>query len=214
MTAYYAAQVALGVVAAAIVAERIRALMYRASLPLRPFRRVLLALVRTGQAERARRLGEAARPAWVGEVASCMLSAHADGLDAERLVEPVLLEMRYEAGRGLWALRVMASVASASGVLGALWQLLRVLEGRVGLEGLEAGLAERMAFQRALLSLLIGAMVATVALYARSVLARQARRLLGDVGRLSEELAGALQRPAGEEDEAGARGVHDPTDAP
>lgn len=125
-----------------------------------------------------------------------MLSAHAEGQDPERAVEPALLEMRYEAGRGLWALRVMASVASASGVLGALWQLLRLLEGHVGLEGLEAGLAERMAFQRALLSLLIGAAVAAVSLYARSVLARQARRLLGEVLRLSEELATALRGPA------------------
>ncbi|MFW6067490.1 MAG: hypothetical protein ACOC97_04070 [Myxococcota bacterium] len=191
----------LAVVAAGVLVGRLRVLMYRAPLPARPFRRVLVAQVGAGELDRARALAEAARPSWVGEMAAHLLDVHAEGGDPEAELDPFLLELRYEATRGLWSVRALAALASAGGLLGAVWVLLRLLQGDHGLEGLMAGLPERLAFERALLSLLLGAVTASVCLYARAVLARQARRLLREVREISDALLDAL-------------GVKDPDQAP
>ncbi|MFW5877227.1 MAG: MotA/TolQ/ExbB proton channel family protein [Myxococcota bacterium] len=192
MTLYHAGQLVLAVVAVAVIASRIRVLLYDAPLPLRPFRRLLTAAVRDGDMERARAMAAAAEPAWVGQAARTALEAHGEGHEAWLSAEPLLLELRFEAERGLWGLRALASLASALGFLGAIWELLKMLQGDHGLEGLMAGLAERMAFERALLSLLLGAVVAGVCLYARAILGRQAVRLLRDVRDLLDSLLEAL----------------------
>lgn len=201
MTAFHAAQVALAAVAAALIVARLRALFFVAPLPVRPLRRMLESRVRRGDLTRALALAEHARPAWIAEAAAAVLRARVRGKDPLSAVEPMLLDLHYEAGRGLWAIRVLATIASAMGLLGALAALMNLLYGDHGLTGLVRGLPERLAFERALLSMLIGMSTAGVCLYAWRLLRRRARRLLDDVREVTDAL---VEAP----------GVVDPEDAP
>lgn len=174
--------------AAALIVGRLRVLYFVAPLPARPLRRRLEAHLRRGDVQGALALAERARPAWVGMAAADILHALARGEDPLPVAETTLLDWHAEAGRGLWAIRVLATVASALGLLGALWALIGFLYGNHGVAGLMEGLPERLAFEQALLSMLIGMCTAGVCLYAWRLLGRRARRLVKDVSEVTDAL--------------------------
>jgi biopolymer transport protein ExbB/TolQ len=192
VTVFHVGQGVLAVVAVGLIAARLRALFFEAPLPVRELLRVLEGQVRAGDVASARRLAQAALPAWVGRAAEAVLGAHDAGADPLRAVDPLLLDLRYEAGRGLWAIRTMATMASALGLLGALVALMGLLHGDHGLAGLVEGLPERLAFERALLSMLMGLSTAGVCLYAWRILRRRARRLLRDAGQVADAMLDAV----------------------
>jgi biopolymer transport protein ExbB/TolQ len=191
VTAFHAAQIALAACAAAVVAARIRDLFFVAPLPVDALLRGLKNRAAVGDMEGAAALAARGGPAWVARVAGRALAAHGAGCEAEEEegLEELLADLSYEATRGLWALRILARAASAAGLLGAVIAVLELRYGHGGLIRLVAGLPERIAMERALLSVLLGMATAGVCLYARGLLRRQALRLLADVRRVEDRVA-------------------------
>ena len=184
---FTAVQLGLAVAVCVLVVGRARVLLYRAPLGTREFLAALRAALADGDRERADELAEAGRPAWVAEIARAALSADSE----PGAVDELLAEQHYEAGKGLVALRGLASVSSALGFLGAIAQLIWLLGGDHGLLGLAAGRAESLAAGRALLAIALGVTVSGVAFVALGVLRRAARELIQDTRRVALELTGA-----------------------
>ena len=194
MTWFHYVQIAFGLAVAGFIAWRMRVLFFEAALDAGPFLPALRRVLAEEGPEAARDLAAAARPAWVGRVAHAGLEARLAGGDVSIEVEEELGELRFEAGRGVGALRVLASVATATAVLGGVVELIGVLGGgQRGLEGLMAGLAEKLAFERALLAVALGVAIALVCYTARGAFRAQATALVRDMVRAAE----LVDRPPG-----------------
>lgn len=197
LTAYHALQLLLAAYVAALISERTRTLFYRAPLEARPYARAALRAVRSGDWDAASSLARTGQPAWIAEVLTAAVEARGRGEPVTLALDEVLVELKYQAERSLGSLRVLASLASVLGMLGAVIEALRFLSGDVGLLGLMAGLSERAAFQRALLAFVIGASTAAVALASRRTLGRQAIRLY----REARDMGAAIEEAVGDERE-------------
>lgn len=187
---YHALQLLLAAYVAALISERTRTLFYRAPLEAKPYAKVALRAVRAGDWSAAEALARAGKPAWIAEVLGAAVEARKRGEAVTIALDEVLSELKYEAERSLLSLRVLSSLASVSGMLGAVIEVLRFLSGDVGLLGMMAGLSERTTAERALLAFVIGASTAAVAMASRRTLGRQAVRLYreaADMGAAIEE---------------------------
>ena len=100
----------------------------------------------------------------------------------------ILSEIHSEARAGLELLKGLARLATASGLLGMVGYLLWMMEGDHGLVGLQAGLPEKIAAQRGLLAMTIGACVALFAHASRGMLAPIALRTVQDATRVLRAL--------------------------
>lgn len=186
MTWYVALQCVLAAAVVAIVVERTRTLLFRAPLDTRTWLRALHAAVADGDRDGARALARVARPAWVAEIATRALSAD----PAERAeLDELLSDYRYEAFRRLRALRILASVGTASGFFGAVLELIWLFSGDHGLAGLQAGRVERIALEGAALSVAIGIAVSVFAFVSLGILKRAAATLITDVQKTAVELS-------------------------
>jgi hypothetical protein len=132
----------------------------------------------------ARALAEAGAPAWVPEVVGLCLAG--EGLEALERVS----DLKYEATKRLYALRVFASLGTALGFLGALVELIWLMSGDHGLLALQAGLVERIAMERAILAMAIGVAISVFSLVALSVLKKAALSLIRDVTKALDLLEG------------------------
>ena len=171
-------QGALAVVLAGFVAERLRALVVRGDLEARPYVAAVRRAWVSGEDAVARRLIEGGRPAWVAEVLAAAQDAKDAGTPVMASVDEVLVDLRFEALRGLRTIRGLSSLGSVSGLLGALIQVVWLLGGNHGLEGLMPGLPEKLAAERAMLSMVFGMAIALVAFGSLRVVADVGKRLL------------------------------------
>lgn len=162
-----------------------------ASLSGRPFVAAFRRCLADGDLDRAVALAERGGPAWVARVARAGLGAVGEGIAVERAVDEPLADMRLELER-VRGTRALARIASAAGLLAALIELLWLhVGGERGLEGLVAGLPERLATQSALLSATIGVVTALVIVVAGAALRRDAERAYAAALRIAEVLEGA-----------------------
>jgi hypothetical protein len=179
----------LASVAVFVAAERIRELLFRA--PLAPsFTSAVVAALEDGDRAHAEALTRAGGTAWVAETLHARLGPEPS------MAEELLAELGYRATRRLYALRVFASLGTATGFLGAISQLIWLMSGDHGLLALKAGLVERIAMERALLCLVTGVAISVFCLVAMGVLKRAAIELVGDVKRAVTRVELALDPPA------------------
>jgi len=171
----------------ALVTERIRALLFVAPVQAR----LLTQLERcceAGHLEAARLLVSSLPGTSACRVALAGLSGAADGLSA---MQEELLEVRAWTTRRLRAVRVCATMASTLGLLGAIVSLVFGFGGS-GLLSLQAGLAERVALDQALLAMGIGVGTSAFCFYAFGLLRRAAHETLAQAVRAARAVEEAI----------------------
>ena len=150
----------------------------------------ILASLRAGELARARALATGGGDAWEAQLGRMAIDAHNRGVDVGAMVEEVMADIRFQAAAGLRSLRVLASIGSASGLMGACVEYVWLMAGDHGLAGLMPGRPQELATARAIVSVAIGFSVMIVALAARARLGREGRVLLTR----ARKTAGALDR--------------------
>ena len=190
MTGFHIAQLVLGLGVLGLIGRRVHEVYFEAGRFDARLGEALLASLRAGEIERARALVRAAGPAWDARLGGAALTAHDDGVDVGAHVDEVMTDLRFRAAAGLQSLRVLGSIGSASGLMGACVEFVWLMAGDHGLTGLMAGRPQEIATGRALLAVAIGFSVLNVALSARTQLARDGAALLAR----ARKLAGALDR--------------------
>ncbi len=161
-------QLAFALFVAVLIAERVRVLYWRAPLS-DAAQRWLLAALRTGDGDAVARL-RTARP----ESHAARILADADG-DVNELLGDLFEEARAR----LLALRVSATLASTTGLLGGILQLARGdgAEG-AGLLALKAGAVAQARVSEAITTMAIGVAISAVCFQALSSLREAAKRLV------------------------------------
>jgi biopolymer transport protein ExbB/TolQ len=185
---YHWAEVALGVAVMVVAIPRIRALVYQAPIESKPFFAELEKLLASDR-ERAKRLARAAEPAWAGRAALLGMTE-----SSSREMQAFLDDLAFEAQRSLTALRALGRLASAAGLLGAVFSILWMLEGDHGILRLAAGRVEAIALEDAIISVALGMSISMFAISVRRMLVRQGTRLLRDSERAIEIVLAARER--------------------
>jgi hypothetical protein len=187
MIFFHLGQALIAVAVGVILFGRIREVLYRGSLERVPFVAAVRVVLAEGDQDRALALVRAAEPAFVARGARALLDP-----DASEPVDECLAELHYEAQRHLGTLRVLARVATASGLLGAIVELLWLVYGDHGILPLQAGLVETMALEGGILAIVLGAATSGVAFYGLSIVKRRASALLRDVALAVDSLEASL----------------------
>ena len=165
-------QCAWAVAVLALIAERAHALFVRYAVSEAGFLFVTRSL-RDGDLEGVR--------AWAHARSRTLLAAllvPSDASDDPGDPASVLTELSHRTHERLLALRVAATLSSTLGLLGGVLAIARGVGGKPGLLGLQAGLAERLAMQDALLSMALGVGTAAVCFHALSRFRARARELV------------------------------------
>lgn len=194
MTTYHAAQLVLLIAVLVLAVERVRALYYRGAVDAALLRRALVRLLAADRADRAAQLALAARPALVIEPVLALLDP---GLpNDERLgeLDERLVDLEQRATERLRPLRVLATLASAVGFIGAFLEIHWIFAGDHGLMGLQAGLVESVGLSRAFLSIALGIGTSSLGIAAYTLLAKRARALIADGRRLVGSVEEALEK--------------------
>lgn len=178
MTAYHYGQIVLALGVLALVGKRVHEVFFEAGRFDKRLGEAILASLRAGETARARALAAGGGEAWEARIGRAAFDAYDRGVDVGATVEEVMGDVRYSASAGLRSLRVLASIASASGLMGACIEYVWLMTGDHGLAGLMAGRPQELATTRAILSVAIGFSVMIVALSARTQLGREGRALL------------------------------------
>ncbi len=181
MIGFASLQLLIAAIVVVVAGRRAYEIFVRAPLDARLFIAEVRRALGREEPEAIVELARGAPDAWLARVAE--EGAH----DVERAQE-LVGDLRIESMRGLLALRSLGTVASLLGLMGAILQAIQVLSGERGLEGLVAGLAERMAMQRATTSMAIGLATALFAFYARMQLREAGRNLIGEAERCVDVL--------------------------
>lgn len=198
MTLYNGFQLVIAAVVVALTAERFRVLFYRAPIDTDRFIPALLQRVRDGKLRVAEQLSDAGRPSWVPTLLHAMIHAYreAEGdpsTAADMARDEQWDALRDEAGKRLHAIRGLASVASAVGLLGVLLEFREALSEGANLLVMEAGSPQTEAIQHALVTMTIGMATSWLCYAALRMLREQARGLAKamkeNARRLSEALA-------------------------
>jgi hypothetical protein len=175
-------QIALSLAVLCVAAER----FYKVGV-LAPvsdaFLRALERMLRAGQVEPASRVSVELPTRWTSRVVNNALGAEPE--DSELL----LLDLLEEAGSRLGLLRLCATLASTLGLLGGILIIRSGFGADVGLLALEAGLAERAAIGRALLTMGIGVGTAAFAFAAHGALRRASTRAYSQAQRVERLVA-------------------------
>ncbi len=188
MTAYHYGQLVLAVGVLVLVGRRVHEVFFEAARHDRRLGDAILAHLRAGEIESAGALAAGGGPSWEARLGRAALDAHHAEMDVGAMVEEVMTDLRFQASAGLRSLRVLASIASASGLMGACVEYVWLMNGDHGLAGLMAGRPEEMATGRAILAVAIGFSVMIVALSARTQLGREGRALLARARKTAEAL--------------------------
>jgi hypothetical protein len=155
-----------------------------APVDTKPFLAAVRRALEDGDVEDVRSLAEAGRPAWVPDLIAVTLAG--DPADAMERAS----DLRFDATRRLYALRVFASLGTALGFLGALVELIWLLSGDHGLLALQAGLVERIAMERAILAMVLGVAISVFCLVSLAILKKAALALARDLGSAADLLEG------------------------
>ena len=190
MTLFHIGQLLLTFGVLALIGRRVHEVFFVFGRFDARYSEALMASLRGGDVGRARALAAGGGPAWEARLARAGLEAYDGSMDVGAFVDEVMTDVRFQAGAGLRSLRVLGSIGSASGLMGACVEFVWLMAGDHGLSGLMAGRPQEMATARALLAVAIGFSVMIVALAARSQLGREGRVLLAR----SRKLAAALDR--------------------
>jgi hypothetical protein len=145
-------------------------------------------LLRDQQIGAAHRLAQLLPRRWVSRV---VLNAGATEPEAP---EFVLLDLFEEAGLRLGMLRLSATLASTLGLLGGILLIRSGFSADVGLLALEAGLAQRAALGRALLTMSVGVGTAAFAFAAHAAIRRASTAAYAQAQRIDRFLS-VLVRP-------------------
>jgi biopolymer transport protein ExbB/TolQ len=185
-------QCAWALVVLGLVAERAHALFVRYAVSEAALLFVARSL-RNGDFDAAR--------AWAAARPHTLLAALiAPREDADESVDDsaaLLSELSHRTHERLLALRVAATLSSTLGLLGGVVAIARGMGGSPGLLGLQAGLAERLAMQDALLSMALGVGTAAVCFHALSRFRARARELVTQLRSVAHLLLETGARRAG-----------------
>jgi hypothetical protein len=196
VTFFHSIQLVLLAVVVGLVVARVRALSFRGGIDAAAMRRALVALLREGRVDEARRLAVAARPAIAVEPALALLEPELPDDERVGVVDERLLDLTAEAWKGLVPLRALASVASALGFIGGAIEIHWVFAGDHGLLRLSAGLVESIGLSRAFLSIALGIATSSFAFGSLVVLRKRARDLVADGRRLLAGVEEAMEARA------------------
>ena len=141
MNLFHGLQLLLAALVIALVVSRLRELCFESALDSVPFRRALLRWMEEDE-DRAVRLVARARPAWVAVCLWPLFDPELDDLERSVEVEERLMDVSAASVRGMRALRLSASIASAFGFVVAAAHIWWVFNGDHGLRALQAGLVE------------------------------------------------------------------------
>ncbi len=177
-----------------LVARRAKALWFDAALDAKPLSKHIDALLRDKDFERLKSLA-AKLPArsWMGRVLLPAVSVGPGLEEVEIAVDEALSELKQAATDGLAALRVLTSLSTTAGLLGAVLELSKGATSDHSLAALEAGLPQRIAFANAMNSMALGLATAVVCGVALRVLRRDATRLFGEARSLGSAICSALE---------------------
>ena len=194
MIAFTGAQLVLAAFVVALAVSRIRVLLFVAPLDRRAFLARLAAVLAERGAAGGAELASACRPAWIAVLADRALRVAATEGNAAGVGElgEAGLELSDAASKGLRALRVLASMATAAGLLGAILELQAMVAPDRGLRALARGLVERTALEGGMLAMALGVATAIVALAAQRMLVRAATGLVEDLKAVSAVVERAL----------------------
>ncbi len=211
MTGFNIAQLVLAALALALVAERFWVVLFRAKLDTGAYMRGLKARLLEGDVQAALRLAEAGRPAWVAQFAHAMLKAKIAGENVDMASADAWAELREEAGKRLYAIHGLARMASPLALMGVILQLAEGFGEGERLTGLQAGLVESLALERALVTLVLGLATSGVCFVAAGILRKNVRQAMKDLERMSRALGEAfedsyLPEEGGPDEEGGIQG--------
>lgn len=196
MTLFHAGQILLLAGVVALVVDRVRALCYRGAIDAALLRRALMRLLSGGEHEKAAGLALGARPALAIEPTLALLDPAVP--DDERLSEldERLLDLKERATARLRGLRILATMGSAIGFLGAAIEIHWVFAGDHGLLGLQAGLVESIGLSRAFFSIALGIATSSLAIGTYTLLRGRARAIVADGRRILASVEEALEKDA------------------
>lgn len=200
MIAFRLGQLALAALVVAVVVRRVRELGFRSQLDVQPFVSAMRGAIMVEDLEHARRIATLGLPAWVARVGEAALDAREAGLPVGAIVEETLADVRFESQEGIRTLRVLATIASATGLLGAIWEVMWMLGSDHGLLDLVPGLAQQVAFQNAMMSMVSGISIALFAGVSMTALRRHGRRMLVETHAAANALEECLEEADGMEE--------------
>lgn len=185
MTVFHWAQVGLALLAAGIVVERSRALLFVGRLDTQPFLTAFGQLLLDGPSDAAHALAQEALPAWAARVALSELEER-EGRAGPGAVAELVLDLRREAVRGIRAVRTIGRAASPLAFVGVMVEIGLAFRGDHGLLALQQGLVEQRALQRAVVGMTIGLTTSLCCFVAATTLHRAARDRIRDIGQVNE----------------------------
>lgn len=196
MTLFHGLQIVLLAGVLALVIERVRALCYVGAIDAAALRRALSSLLLAGEHDRAATLAVAARPALAVEPTLALLDPAVPNDDRLGQLDERLLDLKQRATERLRTLRILATIGSAIGFLGAAIEIHWVFAGDHGLLGLQAGLVESIGLSRAFLSIALGIATSSIAIGTYTVVASRGRAIVADGRRLLATVEEALEKRA------------------
>lgn len=195
MTLYQWAQLVLAAAVCALIYRRARVLWFDAPLEAKALvdrgEKMLLA----DQFDAFRALAKQLGPtAWLGRMFTCVGTGAPDLEQAERDVDELLADLKDETLADLKPLRVLASLGTMSGLLGAAIEITHGATPDTSIRALEAGLPARLAFANAMDCMALGIAITVVAGMSLRVFRRDAVRLFGEARVAADRLCAALVR--------------------
>jgi len=186
MSLYHCAQLLLAFAVVALAVHRWRRLSRTPTPNVELFVSAVLRHRRAGRTAELEALLTSTDDSWLGRVVRAALemptprTGSTDADEEPLSLDEVLAEQRYDSSQGMLALRVSMTLGSVSGLLGALYEIVRLPAARHSLLGLVPGLPEQRAFESAMISVGIGVGVALFAGLALSRLRRRSKRLYAE----------------------------------
>lgn len=195
VTLYQVAQYLLAAAVIFVVAKRVRVLWFDAALEAKPIQKAVDAMARAGDFDGLKALAaRLPQRSWIARVLTPATQA-APALEAvEVAVDEALVELKEAATDGLAALRVLTSLATTGGLLGAVLELSKGATPDHSLAALEAGLPQRIAFANAMNSMALGIATAIVCGVCLRALRRDAARIFNDARVAGNSVCAALEK--------------------
>lgn len=181
---YELGQVLFALAVMGLIAERVRALAYRAATSDRAMK-WLADRLRAGDGDSAQAWARRVPESFVARLVLETL----DQGNSERDPELMRVELRHVVGARLGVLRGCATLASALGLLGGILAIRRGFSGGGGLLALQAGLAQQVALAEALQCMALGVGTSALCFFALGEFRKAVRQLLAQTAHITHLLA-------------------------
>jgi hypothetical protein len=168
----------------ALIAERVRVLLYRSATSDRAMK-WLASRLRAGDVDSPAAWARRVPDSFVARVILETL----DQGNPERDPDVLRVDLRHAAVARLGVLRGCATLASALGLLGGIMAIRRGLSGEGGLLALQAGLAQQIALSEALECMALGVGTSALCFFALAEFRKAARDLLAQCAHITHLLA-------------------------